>query len=735
MDLADYIDILRRRIWVIAVTALITVLAAGLASFLIPPTYSASAQLRLQTSLTGSVDYVRYDIQYTDRLINTYINIAQSKPVLDNVMQELDLDEPPNVELEAIANTELLSITVTDNDPVIASQAANLLAELLVQHNAVEQAEVSGSSASLLDRLTTAESELEQARTEYQELSSTVAQDQEHVNIARDTIVEAQQQLDLAVEQYDIALNETPQDQDRIDAAQEAINQAQADLTDARAEHEALLTEYSLNSGRLEVARQTVQLKEDTYTNMLDRYLDSNVTDENIRALGLYIVDPASVPEVPDSPNLPLVLSLGLLVGLTGGVGLAFLFERLDTNLHTVEEIEDATNLTTLGQIPRVKGQPRAAHIFERVADKETVRRFCANLISVMKERPFQTLLMTSSERGEGKSTVVANLAISMAQLERTVVIVDADLRRPNQHKVFNLPNQLGLSNVLSEQVSPLEAVQETDYRGVHLLSSGPLIANLTDHLHPSEMFRVLDELRNHYDMVLLDTPPYLAVADTAVLVPTVDEVILVVRRGKADRESLETTVQELSNLGARPIGTVVNYVRLQKAYQNYFDKVEIAEFFDVRAEDEYEDALAANLETAAASGDAARILVVEDDESVALLIKKHLSLAGYDLRVAGDGRSAIQIAKAWKPDLVLLDRMLPNVDGLEVSRQLRQNESLKSIPIIMVTALSTLEKRVEGFEAGADDYIVKPFDGTDLELRIAAQLRRRQVQTTAVDY
>lgn len=729
MDLLDYFEIVRRRKWVIVITTVLAVVAAGIVSLIIPASYSATSQLRLQTSLTGSVDYVRYDIQYTDRLINTYINIAQSKPFTDTLTEELNLSAPPEFELEAIANTELIQITFHANDAETAMNGANLLADLLIQHTEEQRDEsTGGTSATLLDQLTNVEVELEQARTEYQELLSQVSEDTGNVEAAREAIDQAQLVLDNALQQYNQALNQTPQDPGQVETAQQAIDEAQLSLDQARTDHAALVSQYSLNSGRLEIARQNVQLKETTYSNLLQRYLDSNVTDEALRALGLYVVDPASLPARPDIPNLPITLAVGMVVGLAGGLGLAFLFERLDTTVYSTGEIEDLTRLSTLGQIPTVKGRGKGARLLERVAERETVRRFNANLFSVMKSRPFQTLLLTSSSRGEGKSTIVANLAISMAQVERTVCIIDTDIRRPSQHEVFNLPNEMGLSNVLMNQVPVLEAVQTTEFRGVHVLTSGSPVSSMTELLHPDEVTGILDELKKKYDIVLLDAPPYLAVADSAVLTPLVDAVVLVVGIGISDRENLQRTNQELAHLGITPIGTVVNRVHLRRAYRDYFDEIAkpVAAAEEIEALDTTASDLSATTPQPPVFG---KILVVEDDESIALLIQKHLSRAGYELRVANEGRSALQIARVWVPDLVLLDLMLPNMDGIEVSRQLRQQEVVRDVPIIMLTALSTLEKRVEGFEAGADDYIVKPFDGTDLELRVAAQLRRSRIK------
>jgi non-specific protein-tyrosine kinase len=170
----------------------------------------------------------------------------------------------------------------------------------------------------------------------------------------------------------------------------------------------------------------------------------------------------------------------------------------------------------------------------------------------------------------EGKSTVVANLAVAMAQTGQQVAVVDAHLRLPTLHKVFGLPNKIGLSSVIEGKATLEEAIQVTKVPGVHVLTSGPLPADPVGLLISPEMSRVVEHLKEHYGKVLVDTPSLLAVTDAAVLMQTLDSVVLVVELGRARQEGLRTVRQQLADLRANPIGVVVNRSKLDSGYRYY---------------------------------------------------------------------------------------------------------------------------------------------------------------------
>jgi capsular exopolysaccharide synthesis family protein len=262
---------------------------------------------------------------------------------------------------------------------------------------------------------------------------------------------------------------------------------------------------------------------------------------------------------------------IALLVGLIAGVGLAFLFEYLDSTLYTKEQIESVTNLTTLGEIPYVSRGTQGTLATPNFQSSEAFRYLRTALLFFDQESFPQALMVTSAMPGEGKSTIVANLAMAMAQSQRNVVVVDADLRSPKQHTLFGVSNRTGLTTLLQQKATLPDALRQTKVPGVWVLPSGPIAADSAAMLDGPQLSTVIDELKQHADLILFDTPALLAVSDGAVLAPMVDGVMLVVGSAQAQQEAVRAARQRLDSVGAKVIGVVVNRANQSEvAYGHY---------------------------------------------------------------------------------------------------------------------------------------------------------------------
>ena len=185
-------------------------------------------------------------------------------------------------------------------------------------------------------------------------------------------------------------------------------------------------------------------------------------------------------------------------------------------------------------------------------------------------DKPLHTLLATSSAPDEGKSTTLANLAVTIAQSEQRVILVDCDLRRPTLHALFELPNEAGLTSmILSPEDAPIP-LQETGVPGLSLLTSGPLPPRPADILGSRRMEAVIARLRAEADIVLFDTPPVVAVTDAAVLATRVDGVLLVFQAGKTSRDRARQARQILEKVKANIVGVVLNNAEVEKEYGYY---------------------------------------------------------------------------------------------------------------------------------------------------------------------
>ncbi len=202
-------------------------------------------------------------------------------------------------------------------------------------------------------------------------------------------------------------------------------------------------------------------------------------------------------------------------------------------------------------------------------AAAEAYRTLRTNILFSSLDRPLHTLVLTSTAPDEGKSTTLANLAVTMAQAEQRVLMVDCDLRRPSLHSLFGVPNDRGVTSALLEQSEGPLPIQETGVAGLRLLASGPLPPRPADLLGSRRMGALIERLRGEADMVLFDTPPVVAVTDAAVLAPRVDGVLLVLQAGHTRRDRAREARQMLEKVKANIIGVVLNGSRLERGY-NY---------------------------------------------------------------------------------------------------------------------------------------------------------------------
>jgi len=305
---------------------------------------------------------------------------------------------------------------------------------------------------------------------------------------------------------------------------------------------------------------------------LADILIDENKKTKAGRSFVITLVDPAIMPENPSGPGKEIYIIMGVALGLMGGLGLAFLFENLDTRLHSKQQIEAASDdLTILAQIPSVKRRKSATFLNGATPEGEAFRRLRTNILTLGKDSGLRTILVTSPEPRDGKSTTITNLAIALAHTGRNVVVVDGDLRRPTIHTSFDLSNQNGLSSVLTQKTKLADALQDSHIAGTTVLTSGPILPHPAELLGTSEMTTLLDELSQAFDFVLVDAPALLPVIDAAILAPTVDGVLLVISRGRTRQEDIRATCRQLTISKANIIGAVVNRTGSDNYYSSYF--------------------------------------------------------------------------------------------------------------------------------------------------------------------
>ena len=276
----------------------------------------------------------------------------------------------------------------------------------------------------------------------------------------------------------------------------------------------------------------------------------------------------AEPPSSPARPRVGLNLTLGALVGIVLGLGLAFFIEYLDTSVKTMEDVESLLGVPVLAIIPK---EIRLLHKEAGdTPDAEAYRILRTNIEFNRKNPEANAISIVSGGPGEGKSTTLANLAFISAQGGYSTLIVDADLRRPVQHDLFDISNKVGLTNYLTTEMSLKEVIMPTVVENLSLLPSGILPSDAVGILNSQRMSDLIDELKMRYDIVLFDSPPMLGVSDASVLASEVDQTIIVVQHRRFPRAMLTRVKQAVLGVGGTVLGVVLNNVDL-KHDQNYY--------------------------------------------------------------------------------------------------------------------------------------------------------------------
>ncbi|MGH9862698.1 MAG: GumC family protein [Candidatus Acidiferrales bacterium] len=368
------------------------------------------------------------------------------------------------------------------------------------------------------------------------------------------------------------------------------------------------------------ILKREVDTNKQLYDGLLQRLKETGVS-AGAKASNIRVVDSAEVPRRPARPRVFLNLALGVLLGASLGVGAAFVQEYLDNTLKTSEDVERFLNAPALALIPSVEslnnrggriygygvyglsgrskmltgGDPKAPKTGTKTgtmlkptgggkswyridregqqfsALSEAFRSLRTSVLLSTAERPPRSLLISSSQPGEGKTTVSVNLAISLAQLGQRVLLIDGDMRRPCIHKAFNAKDSAGLVSYLTGQQEWRGIAHPTDVPGLDLLVCGPVPPNPAELLSSDRMRTLLQEAMAEYNFVVVDSPPLLSVADSRVLATLVEGVVLVVKGGDTPREVAQRAEGYALDVGANLIGIVLNNLDVRAGNYYYY--------------------------------------------------------------------------------------------------------------------------------------------------------------------
>ncbi len=505
IDLRHAVRIARRWWWLLLLAPLVAGTSAYIAGDRQQDVYSATAMLRVSPGAGGTSDFNA--IQASQSLTETYRLLIQTEPVLQRVIDERNLsysvDELQDfVTVSTIQDTQLIEVSVSSPDPAQAALIANTIATEFESY----VAEVAAA-----------------------EISQTRGAIEQEIRQTGDELAQADEQL--------------------------GVLEAAADANDPAVRRQIT----SLSADRERLAREWTELQ------LIDRSIVVDIAGKQTKVA---VAERAVLPEVPYAPRVRRSAALGVAAGLLIALGAVGLITYLDTSVKVDSDFVVLTGAPLLAAIatdPKLRTGKEQLFASSRPNSPpaEAVRLLRTNMEFANAAKRINTLVITSPGHAEGKSTVTANLGIAMAQAGFATVIIDADLRRPSQHHYFGLREGPGLTTLLTHPHYSWDrgAVRLT-IPNLTLVPSGPLPPNPADLLSLDRLSDLLAEIAKEADIILIDTPPVLAVSDPLAVARKTDGVMLVCRAGHTRTEALTDAARAFQQGDIRVIGVVLNQLR-----------------------------------------------------------------------------------------------------------------------------------------------------------------------------
>lgn len=514
VEIRHYISIFLRRWWLVVLAALLAAGIGYLFSRSQDPVYRATTSVIVGQSIQAT-QLDSGDIQTSERLALTYGDIARRQPVLEATIISLDLSYfwqnlRDRVRVNLVPDTQLLEISVEASSREEAIAIADELAEqlILISPTSIQNPEDESARLFVRERLQDLQGKIETSQARLDELARS------------------------------LAAAPTPEERSQIQSEMNEI--------------ESLLVDW-----------------ENTYA----RFLEFVGREESANYIA--VVDKAYASLTPVRPATRLNTLVAGLVGSMLALGVIFVLEYLDVTVKTVDDISQDTNLIPLGSISRFgNGNFQGRMIVAedpRSPIAESYRMVRSNIQFMFIDNPGRAILVTSPVAGDGKSTTAVNLAIAMAQNDNKTILVDADLRDPELHKILDVSNYNGLTEQLRQPESQAKThLHDTEVKGLQLLTAGKHPPDPSELLGSQRMKRLVESLTFEADVVIFDSPPAAYLTDAAILSRLVDGVVLVVSVGETRRDEARQAIFNLEQAGANILGVVLNGVTEKRGSYYY---------------------------------------------------------------------------------------------------------------------------------------------------------------------
>ncbi|MCB8950137.1 MAG: polysaccharide biosynthesis tyrosine autokinase [Ardenticatenaceae bacterium] len=513
VELRHYVAIILKRWWVLLLVLILSLaIGYGFTQQQVP-IYKATASILVGQSLR-TTNVSTQDFRTSEELAQTYAALAQRQPVLQGAVEELGLNMrwqqlKGAVSAKLVPNTQLVEITVEAKSPEEARIIADEVANqlILLSPTALQNQEQEETIAFVDERMASLQAKIEEGQSRLEELQAT-----------------------------DVSALSA----EEVAGIEEEINTVTG-----------LISEWETN-----------------FTQLLN-FLDSNQS-----ANYLAIVESAQSSSSPIRPNVQLNMAVAAAIGLALGLTLVFVLEHMDDTFKANDDLGKLIGLSPLGVLRDMKSEgyeDTLITVKQRFSpESEAYRMLRSNVQFMSVDEPSKSFLVTSAVRGEGKSTISANLGVVMAQAGLNTILVDTDLRSPVHHEIFQLQSPKGLTDLLREpELSAESYLESTQVPGLRVLTSGALPPNPSELVGSQRMKQVMAELNELADVVIYDSPPAGIVADAAILSGRVDGTVFVMRVGHTRRDIIKQAIFNLRQAEANFYGAVLN--RVTKKTHSYY--------------------------------------------------------------------------------------------------------------------------------------------------------------------
>jgi succinoglycan biosynthesis transport protein ExoP len=571
MELKEYFRLGWRWAWLLVLGMILALVGAYILTRYQTPIYQAGTKILVMRAPQVS----NSDLGYLSdqQLVQTYIQMLSTRPVLEQVSKTLGYPvNKEQLQVQQVRDTPMISLSVEDANPERAADIANTLVTVLISQNeSLQSSRYSSSENSLQAQVNQVETQINTLQGQIDDLATQGVQ-----------LQTSQVEAEITKLKSDIAQTEaTIQGMSGSTGSNSALTDMQAQLSQSKsmlALYQEIYTNLVVAGkpseagtvDRLSRLQKTLDLYQQIYLQLLKSMEDIRLARLQ-NSSNVVQIESAQAPVLPVRPNLLINLGLSAVVGLMLAAGVVFTIEYMNDTLKSPVDVNNLLGLPIIGYVAELKKTPEQGEIYvssnPRSPVAEAFRSLRANLEFADKEKPVKTILVTSTRPGEGKTTVATNLAAIFAQSGKKVILVDADLRRPNVHGMTGVQNRMGLSTLFKAQLTVDQVWRKRPgNENLYVITSGSPLENPAELLSSEKMMLIMADLRKAADIVVIDSPPSVVV-DAQILSSLVDGVILVVQPGKLPIDEAQATLTQMNTAGARMLGVVFNRIPTNRGH------------------------------------------------------------------------------------------------------------------------------------------------------------------------